>query len=339
MPAGLVRILLVVVRRRSLSVLLLALVASALPAAARADMTPAPAPQPKPARISLALAGTFRVAGKTVTTVGKRVRIDGRIAPYVPGERIVVRIWRGHLLIKQATVRPTPTHSGLTATFSVRFASVHSGPVQIFAVHAASAAQHAARTKAMPISVLLARAGPGTRDPFVALLQQRLTALGYSVSHSGAYDASTQRAVLAFRKVGGLPRVMSLSPTVVDRLLRGVGAFHVRFPGQGRHVEANLGQQVLALIDHGRVVRAYGTSSGKPSTPTVLGSYHFYSKTPGTNAEGMVDAAYFVRGYAIHGYVDVPPYNASHGCLRVWIPDARPIFDWVHVGDRIDVYY
>jgi lipoprotein-anchoring transpeptidase ErfK/SrfK len=79
-------------------------------------------------------------------------------------------------------------------------------------------------------------------------------------------------------------------------------------------------------------------SSGKPSTPTILGSFRFYSKTPGTNAKGMVFANYFIRGYAIHGYADVPPYAASHGCLRVPVPDAVPIFRWVRLGDRVDVY-
>jgi lipoprotein-anchoring transpeptidase ErfK/SrfK len=34
----------------------------------------------------------------------------------------------------------------------------------------------------------------------------------------------------------------------------------------------------------------------------------------------------------------VPPYPASHGCLRVPIPDARTIFDWLRLGDRVFVY-
>jgi lipoprotein-anchoring transpeptidase ErfK/SrfK len=53
----------------------------------------------------------------------------------------------------------------------------------------------------------------------------------------------------------------------------------------------------------------------------------------------MVDSNYFIRGYAIHGYVSVPPYNASHGCLRVPIPDAPAIYAWVHMGTPVDVYY
>ena len=42
----------------------------------------------------------------------------------------------------------------------------------------------------------------------------------------------------------------------------------------------------------------------------------------------MVDSNYFIRGYAIHGYPTVPTFTASHGCLRVPIPDAMPIYDW-----------
>jgi lipoprotein-anchoring transpeptidase ErfK/SrfK len=102
-------------------------------------------------------------------------------------------------------------------------------------------------------------------------------------------------------------------------------------------VEADISQQVLALINGRKVAHIYPTSSGKPSTPTVMGHYHFYLKTPGTNSEGMVDSNYFIRGYAIHGYYSVPPYNASHGCLRVPIPDAATIYDWIRIGDSIFV--
>ncbi len=82
----------------------------------------------------------------------------------------------------------------------------------------------------------------------------------------------------------------------------------------------------------------YTMSSGKPSTPTVIGHFNVYSKTPGVNSEGMVDSNYFIRGYAIHGYPEVPTYAASHGCLRVPIPDAPAIYGWVQMGTGVDVY-
>src|SRR5205807_2089277 len=147
------------------------------------------------------------------------------------------------------------------------------------------------------------------------------------------------RAVLAYRKVNRMPRQFSAGAAIFLRLARMQGAFHARYPGDGHHVEADLSRQVLALIDpRGHVYQVLVLSSGKPSTPTVLGSFHFYSKTPGTNGEGMVDSNYFIGGYAVHGYPDVPTYPASHGCLRIPIPDAGFVFGWIRLGDRIDVY-
>ena len=52
----------------------------------------------------------------------------------------------------------------------------------------------------------------------------------------------------------------------------------------------------------------------------------------------MVDSNYFIRGYAIHGYAEVPTYAASHGCLRVPIPNAAAIYSWVQYGTPVDVY-
>ncbi len=113
----------------------------------------------------------------------------------------------------------------------------------------------------------------------------------------------------------------------------------MRYRADGRHVEADLTRQVLAEIEPGGRVRAiYTISSGKPSTPTVLGRYRVYLKTPGYNSEGMLDSNYFIRGYAIHGYAEVPTYAASHGCLRVPIPDAASIYEWVRIGTPVDVY-
>jgi hypothetical protein len=178
----------------------------------------------------------------------------------------------------------------------------------------------------------------GMHGRAVLLLQDELARLRYAVPVSGRFDEATGRAVLAFRKVVGLERIESANAGVFQRLRRGAGHFHVRYPGDGKHVEANLSKQVLAEIEHGRVRRIYTVSSGKPSTPTVLGRFHVYSKAPGTNSEGMVDSNYFIRGYAIHGYAEVPSYAASHGCLRIPIPDAPAVFAWVQVGDPVDVY-
>jgi peptidoglycan hydrolase-like protein with peptidoglycan-binding domain len=191
------------------------------------------------------------------------------------------------------------------------------------------------RSNVLHLQVYSPAVAPGERSPAVTLLQSLLGKLHYAVPHTGVYDAGTQRAVLAWRKMEGATRNSVANSLVFDGLLKGKGAWHVRHPLDGRHVEARLGKQLLALINGSKVVAIYHTSSGKPSTPTVRGKFRVYMKTPGTNSEGMVDSSYFIRGYAIHGYADVPPYNASHGCLRVPIPDARRIYDWLSIGDIV----
>ena len=70
----------------------------------------------------------------------------------------------------------------------------------------------------------------------------------------------------------------------------------------------------------------------------MLGRFKVYSRTIGTNSLGMVDSSYFIGGYAIHGYASVPTFPASHGCVRVPVPNARSIYDWLRIGDRVDVY-
>jgi lipoprotein-anchoring transpeptidase ErfK/SrfK len=155
---------------------------------------------------------------------------------------------------------------------------------------------------------------------------------------TGYYDDGTARAVLAFRKTNDMSRDGYATHEVYAKLMRHRGAFGLRYPKAGKHVEFDWSRQVLTLAKNGKPYRTYHTSSGKSSTPTVFGTYHFYLQTPGTNAKGMVDSSYFIGGYAIHGYADVPAYPASHGCLRVPIPNALQIYNWVDIGDPIFLY-
>ncbi|MBB4661107.1 L,D-transpeptidase family protein [Conexibacter arvalis] len=316
------------------------------PEGAPAEGAETPAPAPRRAvrqaggRIGASfVSGVYRVGGKTLTIPGRVVRVRGRVVPYVPGQKVRVRVWLGDRLAKQVTVAPKPTKTKKTAVFRAKFTAGRVGDVKVFAVHEETPAQKRLASKAAAVSVVAPTAGFGTRSPFVQLVQQKLAALGFAVPRSGVYDGGTARAVEAHRKMLGLARLQTLDATVVDKLLRGQGGFKVRYPQHGRHVEAHLGKQVLALIENGRVVRAYTTSSGTAATPTVLGTYRFYWKQPGVNNREMVHSSYFIRGYAIHGYKSVPTYPASHGCLRVPIPDALSIYNWVRLGDRIDVYY
>lgn len=144
--------------------------------------------------------------------------------------------------------------------------------------------------------------------------------------------------MLAYRKASGMARITWAGRALYAQLLRRRGAFRLRHRDAGRHVEFDWSRQVLVLARGGRAERVYHASSGKIVTPTVFGSYRFYRKQPGVNALGMVHSSYFIRGYAVHGYASVPNYPASHGCIRVPIPDALTISQWIALGSRIFVY-
>ena len=55
-------------------------------------------------------------------------------------------------------------------------------------------------------------ANPGSRGPVVRLLQRRLAAKRYVVNVNGVYDDRTARAVLAFRKLAGMRRLVDRQP-------------------------------------------------------------------------------------------------------------------------------
>lgn len=307
------------------------------PAAALAQMpvgTPAPAPVQTQLQLSIE-----RIGGAHATVLaGSRIRVRGTVGAFVPGESVTVRFSAGGAgsHVESQAILPGPDATGI---FQLSYRAGRSGKLVVRASHAATAALGSLEATGRTIDVIPRSVGRHSRARVVRVLQRRLRRLGYVVGRTGSYDARTARAVLAFRKVTGMRRTTRASVEVMRRIARGKGGFTIRRPGDGRHIEADLRRQVIALVEGGRVRRIYPISSGSPGTPTVLGSFHVYRKARGTNAEGMVDSAYFVGGYATHGYPSVPVYPASHGCLRVPMADARSLFNWIRIGTPVDVYY
>ena len=267
---------------------------------------------------------------------GQRVLVVGRVTKFVARQVARVRVVRKGKVLVRRRARIHKTRKG--GQFVVRFVARKSGTLRVVPDHQATPQQAASRGRSASVKVVRWQAGAGAGGTKVLLLQRELLALGYATPLTGSYDDGTSRAVLAFRKVNNLGRDGFATGGVYDRLLRRKGAFRLRYPKAGKHVEFDWSRQVVVLAQNGKPWRVYHASSGKPSTPTVFGTYHFYSKTPGTNSHGMVDSNYFVRGYAIHGYPEVPNYAASHGCIRVPIPNAAAIYAWIGLGDTIFVY-
>jgi L,D-transpeptidase catalytic domain len=178
------------------------------------------------------------------------------------------------------------------------------------------------------------------KGPIAHLFNQKLIDAGYYIGGgaSSRVTGGTRLALCAFRKVNNMARNFSYKPAIFRKLLMGRGEFVPRYH-ENHHVEVDISRQVMAFVDGDKVVATFHVSTGKSSTPTVRGTFHFYRKEPGTNSHGMFMSVYFIRGYATHGYPSVPTHEAaSHGCVRNPIPFSVYIYNWINLGDTIHVY-
>jgi len=313
------------------------------PATAPVPSAPAPSAPASPAapvaagRLALELE---HVGGHPpFALIGQRIAVRGKVTPYVAGQTVKVSIYRDSrkVAVRILSVRAS---GGGAGQFHVSYASAFGGLVDVRAAHYATPLQGAFSARAPGVRFINPSIGEGARGQSVRLLQSELYTLHYAVPLTGLFEEGTAFALIAYRKVAGLQPVPDAGRRLFELLRRGEGSFHVRYVRDGRHVEADLRRQVLAEIEpKGRVRAIYTISSGKPSTPTVVGHFYVDEKTPGVNSKGMLDSNYFISGYAIHGYPEVPTYAASHGCLRVPNLDAPSIYAWVQIGTPVDVYF
>jgi len=305
---------------------------------APAPTAPAPTVPPVKASVRLRLPDAFFVGGHPVTVPRRVIHVTGVVTPWVPGQVVKVQVLLGARRIKVALLRLRPSADRRHGTFREAFSSPGVGHLTVVAGHTRDEQMLAFRAQ-RGLAVLSERIGWGATGRFVELIQQRLAALHFYVPRTGVYDTGTGLAVDAYHRLLHRGTAQTLDGLTISYLLDGFGAFRVRFPGHGRHAEGDLSRQLLALVDGARVRYLFPISSGKPSTPTVLGDYRIYSRVPGYLPDGMYYSDFFLRGYAIHGYDPAPDYPASHGCMRLPIPDAVTVYDWLALGDWVDVYY
>jgi peptidoglycan hydrolase-like protein with peptidoglycan-binding domain len=343
-------------RLASASALLVAAVAASAPAAVAMTLpadgsqtptvtTPAPppppdatpAPKPKAGKATLEVDGGIATSKLRYVARGDRLTIDGAVRPFVAGQIAVLEVRRSGQVVDRQRAKVKRAKRG-KGRVSFNFKPKRKGVYKVRISHAATDGQAAFRSRDARFKAVVLSAGEGKRGTDVLLLQRGLDALGYAVPVTGYYDAGTSRAVIAFRKVNEMERIGYASAAVFSMVLKGEGAFKPRFPDAGYHVEYDWSRQALGFFRGSKPVNVYHSSSGAPATPTVFGTFSFYRKEPGTNHLGMVQSNYFIRGYAIHGYKDVPVYPASHGCLRVPIPNAYQIDRQIEIGMKIMVY-
>jgi lipoprotein-anchoring transpeptidase ErfK/SrfK len=173
----------------------------------------------------------------------------------------------------------------------------------------------------------------------VGLLEHRLVALHYHLAGvNRRFDARTADAVLAFRKVQRLPRTRDVTATVW-RALAHPHVIHPVLTTRKFHIEIDQSRQVLATVSGGTVRAIIHVSTGKPSTPTIDGTFRVIRKIAGYSPNRLYYPSYFDGNRAIHGWPDVPTYAASHGCVRVPYWTAKWIFRLAKLGTKVIVHH
>lgn len=172
--------------------------------------------------------------------------------------------------------------------------------------------------------------GPGAHGREIVELQERLQGLRYWVGPlDGDFGLLTQQAVYAFQKVNGLDVDGRVGPATRARLADPVAP--VPQSTAGVVWEVDKAKQVLMVVRDGRPEWIWNTSTGteRPYThdgrqlmaDTPVGHLAFTWQVDGWRHAplGLLYRPKYFHpdGIAIHGYSSVPPYPASHGCVRV----------------------
>jgi peptidoglycan hydrolase-like protein with peptidoglycan-binding domain len=192
---------------------------------------------------------------------------------------------------------------------------------------------------------------PGSSGNQISLLQQALTEAGFFRGRiDGVFGEATLGAVYAFQKLYGMERTGTFRAQ--DWMLLGR---EIKGPGPGPEpdrVEVDLSRQVLFLIEADEVAGVFPISSAnggsyrnaagrmvRASTPE--GRFTFQRNRGGwweSYLGFLYRPYYFYGGYAIHGSSSVPPFPASHGCVRVHIEDMDYLATRLTLGMPIYLY-
>lgn len=192
----------------------------------------------------------------------------------------------------------------------------------------------------------------GSTGAAVRTLQSRLTALRYWCGTvDGVFGGLTEQAVFALQKAAGISRDGVVGPATWSRLSAGVQP-RVR-TRTGTWFEVDKARQLCLYAVDGRLSMTLNTSTGSGQryysrgawhvAVTPSGSFRVYRKVNGWD-DGPLGSlwrpAYFNGGIALHGYGSVPPYPASHACVRVSISAMNMLWSSgrVPIGRRVTVY-
>lgn len=119
-----------------------------------------------------------------------------------------------------------------------------------------------------------------------------------------------------------------------------ISPFPLTIPDKEKQIVVDQDKLAWAAYNQGKLIHWGPIASGRDKCPdspsfcrTMTGVFRFFSKENqncksdvypiGKGGARMPYCMYFHKGYALHGSDDMPGFRASHGCVRLFIRDAK----------------
>ena len=255
--------------------------------------------------------------------VGQPLRLRARLRPAAAGKLRLIVV-RGHNRPLRRFVK-----AGKPFTFALAQAARHTVWVEV-----EPNAGYTQIARKFRLGLTAPSLHVGSHGRAVRLLENALIAHRFALLHAdSAFGADTLEAVYALQKFSGLSRSGRMSDAAWLALGRSTPP---RPRLHGSYIEVDKTRQVLYVVRDSKVTLIVPVSTGATGN-TPIGIFHVYSKVPGGAV--MYYSNYFTGAFAIHGYVDVPPYPASHGCVRVPLWIATHLYGLIPMGMRVYIHY
>jgi L,D-transpeptidase catalytic domain len=295
--------------------------------------------------------GPFRVAWSGVSSTPVTVQIHPLLDVHLVGTAVVGRplavsvrlqpAGAGAIRVRIARSSGTSFERRLRGEGSIRLGTTTLGRVRIL-VDIIARPGYAQLSRELAVTLRPPLLSYGSASPALAELLRALGALHYAIPRVQAtFDGDVLESVYSFEKVQGLPRTGVVDAALWARLDRPRIA-SPRFRQPADHLEVDKTHQVLYVVRDGQIALISPVSTaGIAGYYTPVGRFAIYRKVPGYDPSPLgilYKPMYFVGGYAIHGNPSVPPYPASHGCVRVPNFVIERLYGSQPYGETVFVY-
>ncbi len=201
--------------------------------------------------------------------------------------------------------------------------------------------------------------GPGASSPVIQAYEDRLYRVHIDPGGiDGYFDQNLVYAMHAVEKLANLPRTGRLCAGEATALELFLYPAPLHPAAEPNRTEINVTNQIITLYENYQVrqIVTTSTASGESfcyvtpkraptqricevaTTPNGRYTYYFfYEGWHKGDLGSLYNPYYFFKGRAIHGYDDVPPEPASHGCARIPMNVAKYWYTLVHEGDAVYV--